>query len=96
MHSIECIEALGEPAVDWSEKIAGLIPLTLIAPEPRHAHCCAEFPGLCLLLTGNNECAVEIRFCFFWIWRERLECDFAGDAIGSASNTELLWNNANQ
>ena len=36
---IECIEALGEPAVDRSEEIAGLIPLALIAPEPREAHC---------------------------------------------------------
>ena len=34
---IERVEALGEPAVDRSEKIAGLIPLALIAPEPRHA-----------------------------------------------------------
>jgi hypothetical protein len=38
---IECIEALGEPAVDRSEKLAGRILLTLIAPEPRHAHRCA-------------------------------------------------------
>jgi hypothetical protein len=29
------IEALGKPAVDWSEEIAGLIPLALIAPEAR-------------------------------------------------------------
>jgi hypothetical protein len=29
---------------------AGLIALALIAPEPRHAHRGAEFPGLCLLL----------------------------------------------
>ena len=32
---IERVEAFGEPAVDWSEKIAGLVPLPLIAPEPR-------------------------------------------------------------
>jgi hypothetical protein len=31
---IERVEALGEPAVDRSEKIAGLILLALIAPEP--------------------------------------------------------------
>ena len=47
---IERVEAFGEPAVDRSEKIAGLIPLALIAPEPRHAHRGAQFPGLCLLL----------------------------------------------
>ena len=38
---IERIKALGEPAVDRSEKIAGLLPLALIAPEPSYAHCCA-------------------------------------------------------
>jgi hypothetical protein len=32
---IECIEALGEPVVDRSEKLTGRILLTLIAPEPR-------------------------------------------------------------
>jgi hypothetical protein len=34
----------GEPAVDRSEKLASLIPLALVAPEPRHAHRGAEFP----------------------------------------------------
>jgi hypothetical protein len=29
------VEAFGKPTVDRSEKIAGLIPLALIAPEPR-------------------------------------------------------------
>ena len=38
LFQIERVEAFGEPAVDRSEKIAGLIPLPLIAPEPRHAH----------------------------------------------------------
>ena len=32
---IERVEAFGEPAVDRSEKIAGLLPLALITPEPR-------------------------------------------------------------
>ena len=47
---IERIEAFGEPAIDRSKKLASLIPFPLVAPEPRHAHCCAEFPRLCLLL----------------------------------------------
>ena len=47
---IERIKPFGEPAVDRSEKFAGLIPLALIAPEPRHAHRRAQLPGLCLLL----------------------------------------------
>jgi hypothetical protein len=32
---IERLEALGEPAVDRGEKLAGLLPLALISPEPR-------------------------------------------------------------
>jgi len=59
---IERVETFSEPAVDRGEKIACLIPLALIAPEPRHAHRRAEFPGLCLLLTGDNERMLEIRF----------------------------------
>jgi hypothetical protein len=36
---IERVETFGEPAVDRSEQIEGLIPLALIAPEPRQARC---------------------------------------------------------
>ena len=44
-------EALGEPAVDRREQIASFIPLILITPKPRHAHCCAESDvKLCRLL----------------------------------------------
>jgi hypothetical protein len=38
LFQIERVEAFGEPAIDRSEKIAGVIPLGLIAPQPRHAH----------------------------------------------------------
>jgi hypothetical protein len=34
------VEALGEPAVDRSEQITGLIPLALIAPEPQWQAAC--------------------------------------------------------
>ena len=47
--------SLREPAVDRSEKLAGLLPLALIAPEPRHAHRRAQFPGFGLLMTGDLE-----------------------------------------
>jgi hypothetical protein len=30
------VEAFGEPDEDRSEKLASLLPLTLVAPEPRH------------------------------------------------------------
>jgi hypothetical protein len=32
---IECIKALSEPAVDWSEKLASIIKLALVALEPQ-------------------------------------------------------------
>jgi hypothetical protein len=37
------VEAFGEPAVDRREEFASLIPLALLAPKRRHAHCGAEF-----------------------------------------------------
>jgi hypothetical protein len=44
-----------KPSVDRSEKLASLLPLALIAPEPRHAHRGAEFPGFRSLLAGDRE-----------------------------------------
>jgi hypothetical protein len=46
---VERVEALGEPAVGRSEKFSGLIPFSLVAPEPRHSGGGAQLPGLCLL-----------------------------------------------
>src|SRR5262249_19731831 len=53
------VEAFGEPAVERSKKIAGLIPPALIAPDPRHAHRRAQFPVLCLLFTSNRKRTLE-------------------------------------
>ena len=56
-------QSLREPAVDRSEKLAGIIPLALVALEPRHAHCGAEFHWLLYDLThkviprGRQRCA---------------------------------------
>jgi hypothetical protein len=55
LFQIQGIKALSEPATNWSEKLASLIPLALITPEPRNAHCRAKFPGLRLLLTRDRE-----------------------------------------
>jgi hypothetical protein len=52
---IERVEAFDAPAVDQSEKIAGLLPLALIAVEPRDADRRAQFPRLCLLNAGNRK-----------------------------------------
>ena len=54
------VEAFGKPAVDRSEKLA-TIPLVLIAPEPRHAHCRAQFP-FCLLRPRDSERAFPISY----------------------------------
>jgi hypothetical protein len=53
--------AFGEPAVDRREKLASLIPLTLVAPEPRHAHCGARFPRFCLLRARNLSARLKYR-----------------------------------
>ena len=58
------VEPFSEPAINRSEHFASLLWLLLVAPEPRHAHCCAQFPGLCLLLSRNRERTLEIRFRF--------------------------------
>ena len=44
LFEIARVEPLGKPAVDRSKKLASLVPLTLIAPEPRHAHPIRLFP----------------------------------------------------
>ena len=54
----------GEPAVNRSQQFARLLHLALVAPEPCEAHCGAEFPGFCLLLTRDRERALEIGFRF--------------------------------
>ena len=45
---VESVESFGEPTIDRSEKIVGLISLSLIAPEPRYANRRAQLktPGL--------------------------------------------------
>jgi hypothetical protein len=52
--------------------------------------CRAEFPGFCLLLTRDRECALEIGFCFRCIRLRRLQCDFTGDAIGLGLEPSFL------
>ena len=56
------VKALGEPAVDRSEKFSGVILLPLIAPQPRHPHGRAQLPGFNPLLTCDCERPLEIRF----------------------------------
>src|SRR5215471_17167191 len=64
LFQIPRVKPFGEPAEDRSEKLARLIALALIAPEPRHAHCGAKFPGFCLLPARNCKRSLEILFRF--------------------------------
>ena len=78
---IERVEAFREPAIDRSEQFASLLPLPLIAPEPREAHRRAQFQGLRLLFTRDGECTLKILFSFRRIRLGRLKRDFAGNAM---------------
>src|SRR6266851_902942 len=49
------VEALGEPAVERCEKIAGFGVKALVAAEPGEARGCAQFPELGLLLLGDAQ-----------------------------------------
>jgi len=58
LFQIERVEPFGEPPVDRSEKLTRLIPLALIAPEPRHSHCGAELQDV-----GSSTCS---ELLFVW------------------------------
>ena len=63
------------------EMIAAFLTLALISPQPRHAHRCAQFPGLCLLRTRNRERTLETFFRFDGIRLRRQELNLAGHAM---------------
>jgi hypothetical protein len=52
----------------------------LIAPQPRHAHGCAQLKGFRLPRTRNRERPLEMAFGFCGIRLSRHQGDFAGDA----------------
>jgi hypothetical protein len=81
LFQIERIEAFGEPAVDWREKITRLIPLALIAPEPRHAYRCPEFKALRFLLLRNGQSPAEGSLRRSLVDRLTLEQNFPFDAL---------------
>ena len=91
LHKIARVKAFGEPAKDRSEKLARLIPLALIAPEPRHAHSSAQFPGLCLLRACNSEGALEIRLRFRRLRLRRLQRDMMACASRAGLEKQSSW-----
>jgi hypothetical protein len=58
-----------------------LFALALIAPDSRHPHWRSQLPGFGLLLACYRECVIKYASAIFWIWRERLECDFPSGAM---------------
>ena len=70
------VEPFSEPPVNRSQQFARLLHLALVAPEAREAHGGAEFPGFGLLLAGDGERALEIRFRFRRIRLGRLAARF--------------------
>jgi hypothetical protein len=62
------VKPLSEPAVNRSKQFARVLYLALVAPEACEAHCGAEFPGFCLLLTRDGERTLKIRlYARLWI-----------------------------
>jgi len=53
------VEALGEPAVDGREEVAGLGAAALVAAKPSEAHGGAQFPELSLLFLGDAQRLAE-------------------------------------
>src|SRR6516162_3974968 len=52
---IRGVEPLDEPAIDWSEEVAGFGTAALVVTEPGEAHGGAQFPELGFLLLGYPE-----------------------------------------
>src|SRR6516164_9754283 len=69
LFQIARIETLRKPPIGRSQQFARFLHLALVAPEACEAQGSAEFPGLCLLLTGDRERTLEVSFCFCCMWR---------------------------
>ena len=71
---LRSIEPFSKPTVHGSKQFAGLLWLPLVAPESRHAHCGAKFPGFGLLLTVDRA-------------RSKYSCAFAASGSMGFSRT---------
>src|SRR5262249_9730366 len=56
------VKALGEPAIDWCQQLAGLDVLALLLPQARQAHGGAQFQRCRLLTAGHLEGPQEVHF----------------------------------
>src|SRR6266511_2015380 len=57
------VKALGEPAVDWRQEVAGFDSLTLALPQARQTHRSAQLPPSRLLLASDGERLLKTRRC---------------------------------
>src|SRR5262245_2648284 len=62
------VKALGEPAVDRCQQIAGLIALALALPQLPQAHRRSQLPRLGLLAAGYSQCLLEAGFGPGCVW----------------------------
>jgi hypothetical protein len=84
------VKTFREPAVNRSQQFARLAYLALVAPEACEAHGGAEFPRFGLLLAGDCEGALEVRFRFHVIVLRRHQRDLARNAIDLSLEPPLL------
>jgi hypothetical protein len=88
---VQGVKALAEPAVDRNEKLSGFVSLSLIAPQPCHAHRGTELPGLCPLLARHYERALKKGFRFHRIWfRSNSAISRAVRLISASHHVSLL------
>jgi hypothetical protein len=62
LDEIGCIEALGKPAIDRSQKVLCFAPSSLVSPHASEAGCGAQLPQLRIMLACNGQGAVEAGF----------------------------------
>src|SRR6266446_2786852 len=57
------VKALGEPAVDRDQQLAGFVPLALALPQPAQAHGGPQLQGLGLLAASYGQRLLKTVFC---------------------------------
>ena len=60
---VQRVKALGEPALHWSEKLASLGALALLAPQARHQDRCTQFPAFRALRPRDVDCRAQACLC---------------------------------
>jgi hypothetical protein len=81
LFQIERVEAVGEPAIDGREEIAGFGALALVAPETGEAGARLQLEGLRLLTSGDRERLHERAFRRRGVGRLVTDQEFAAHSI---------------